>query len=262
MSETGNESSAAISRDPLQLRYHPVFGELMEQTMRMIALLVLGAFVATASADDAVLTYDRVSLSVEAEAQVANDTVFAELFSELEGERASEVASEVNQAITWALAEAEKVEQVSAQTTGYYSHPVHRNQTVIGWRVRQSLRLESRDTARLSQLVGILQQRLAIASVTYAISPGLRAETEDKLIARALASFQNRARLITRELGRSDFRIVQLDVATSGSPVRPLPVQRMALSMEAAESASPPSLESGVQRVSVQASGVIELKLN
>ena len=112
---------------------------------RTIIFLVIGSmFYTSAVAEDTPVTYDRVTLSANAEKQVENDTVVAQLFSEREGEQTSQLAAEVNKNIAWALERAKKVEAVSAQTTGYHSQPVYQKQKIIGWRVRQSIKLESR----------------------------------------------------------------------------------------------------------------------
>jgi predicted secreted protein len=224
----------------------------------LIGMLPIGGFAAADTTD----AYDRVTLSVNAEKRVANDTIVAQLYSEREGEKASQAASEVNQAIDWALNLSRGVAQVSAQTADYHSQPVYRDQRVIGWRVRQSITLESRDATRLSELVGELQERLAMSSITYNISPGLRADTEDGLIAQALASFGRRAQLITKELARSSYRIVRLDVVTSETPAHPIAIQRMAMSMEADAAVSPPVMDGGTQVVRVRVNGIIELELN
>ena len=85
-----------------------------------------------AAAEDAPITYDRVTLSVNAEKQVDNDTVVAQLFSEREGEQTSQLASEINENIAWALERVKNVAAVSAQTTGYHSQPVYQKQKIIG----------------------------------------------------------------------------------------------------------------------------------
>lgn len=211
--------------------------------------------------DDSAVSYDRVSLSVSAEKYVANDKISAQMYAEREGEDVSQIASEVNQSIAWALDVVRGVDEVTAQTTDYYSHPVYREQTAIGWRTRQSIKLESRNAAQLSQLIGELQQRLALSSLSYSVSHEVRAREENALITRALSSFQQRAQLITKQLGRSNFRIVHIDVVTADAP-HPQHLSRMAVTMEAADSTASPAIESGVQIVQVRINGTIELKLN
>ncbi|MDA9981584.1 SIMPL domain-containing protein [Gammaproteobacteria bacterium] len=232
--------------------------------IRTPILLLLGSMLygSAAAAEDAPITYDRVTLSVNTEKQVDNDTVVAQLFSEREGEQTSQLASEINENIAWALERVKNVDAVSAQTTGYHTQPVYQKQKIIGWRVRQSIKLESQDTTALGELIGELQSRLAMGSISYTISPDLRARAEDSLITQAIVSFGNRARLIAKELGRPGYRIVRLDIVTTGTPVRPRAFQRMAVSVEAADNVTPPVLDSGVQVVRVGINGVIELKLN
>lgn len=232
--------------------------------MQRLILFTLGLlFMTMVSADEkAPALYDRVSLSVSAEKQVTNDRIVAELYAEREGEEVSQISSEVNHNITWALDLSRRMQNVTAQTSGYISQPVYREQTIIGWRVRQSIKLESQDSAELSQLIGDLQKHLVIGSLNYNLSPDVRAQAEDDLIAQALASFQKRAQLITEKLGRSSFRFVQIDVVTSGASPRPQQLTRMATTMDAAENTVPPAIEGGVQIVRVRVNGTIELKLN
>ena len=232
--------------------------------MQIIHLLLFGfVVVSSAHADSSPVTYDRVTLAATAEKQIENDTAVAQLFSEREDEQSSVAASEVNKNITWALERAKNMDSVSVQTTGYHSQPVYQKQKITGWRVRQSIKLESQDTARLGELIGELQQRLSVNLISYTVSPEIREQAENDLIAKALASFDKRARLVTDELGRPGYRIVRLDIVTSGNPVRPVALQRMALgSPAAAENVSPPTLDRGVQVVRVGVNGIIELKLN
>lgn len=229
--------------------------------MPTLVIAVLGVILSgTAYAHEPAVTYDRINLSVSAQEKVDNDTVIAELFSEREGPQADKIAAEVNDNVVWALYLSKATPGVSVQTAGYYSQPIYQKRVVVGWRVRQSIRLESTDAAVLSKLIGELQAKLAVASIVYTISPELRAERENALIVEALKSFNQRAKLVTGELGRKDYRVVHIDVVTSGVTPRPMRTQRMAMSMEAAGDAAPPAIESGVQTMQVGVNGVIELK--
>ena len=211
-----------------------------------------------AGAHDVPITYDRINVSVSVQEDVDNDVLVAVMYSQREGPRAAAVSNEVNKTIAWPLAKAQTVAAVKAQTLQYTTSPVYRNQAITGWRVRQGVRLESRDPAALSELLATLQGRLGIQSVDYTISPARRRQAEDGLIAQALAAFRNRAQLITGELGRSQYSLVHMDVATGS--VRPGPVPyRSAMLLESASVAAP-ALEAGVQSVNVTVSGTIELQ--
>lgn len=143
------------------------------------------------------------------------------------------------------------------QTAGYQTSPIYQKERIGGWRVKQSIRLESTDAAKLGGLLGELQQQLHLESIDYETSPQRRKEAENGLIKEALGAFRQRAELLTRELGRSRYRIVALRVDTGGVPVRPMAPGIRAM---AAEAAAPVPIEAGTQRIEVNVSGTIELQ--
>lgn len=206
------------------------------------------------------LTYDRVNFSVSVNEEVENDTVTAVLYAQREGSGAGALADMVNKDITWAVELAKKAPALKVQSGGYQTFPVYSKQTLTGWRVRQSIVLETRDPAALSELLGQLQQRIAIQSIAYSISPERRQAVEKQLISAALARFQERAEMITGQFKRPDFRIVNLDINTGGGPpVRPMGRGAMMMAAEAAP--SPPTLEAGTDMVTVTVHGTIELQV-
>jgi predicted secreted protein len=224
--------------------------------IRTVLLLTCCLWVAPALAGDTLLTYDRVNLSAMASGEVENDTLVAVLYAQQEGKVAARAADEVNRAVSWAVAKAKGEAGIKAQTLDYRTNPVYRQQLLTGWQVRQSLRLESRDSAGLSQLVGDLQERLAVANISYAVSPERRQEAEAGLISEAIARFKERARQIASELERPGYRLVQMEVNTAGEGV--VPPQMRAMTMEMA--AAPPTLEAGSQRLQATVTGTIELQ--
>lgn len=229
-------------------------------TFRTVAVVSLLAATATfAFAGENSATYDRVELSFTASDEVANDILVAIMFYQRDGESPARLAEDVNRTLQWAVESALKTPEVEVQTLQYHSNPVYRNQKLQGWRVRQALRLESKNAKRLSELVGELQDKLSVQSVDYLLSAAARLVVEERLIAEALAGFRKRAALVTRELGRRDFRIVNLRVDTRRNGPQPLPMARSA--MLATEQA-PPALEAGVQTVQVDVHGTVELKLD
>lgn len=227
----------------------------------LIAALLAAALTTTplAFADDGAPTFDRVSFQVSAIEEVANDTLVAVMFQERDGQKPSTIADEVNRDIAWAVDLAKRTDGIKVQTLGYNQQPQYRNQTLIGWKVRQSIRLESTDTQALATLIGELQGRLSVASIQYSISHPARAEAEDRLITQALERFNHRGRLIADELGRPDYRIVNMDVTTDHA--MPAPVRMRTAAVMADISVAPPTLDSGVQEVTVRVSGTIELAL-
>lgn len=213
---------------------------------------------AAVGAEEKPLTYDRISLSAAAETEVPTDLLTAVLYAQREGGDASQLAQEVNRTIDWGVQEAKKVSGIEVRTLEYRTQPVYNKQTLSGWRVHQSIRLESPDASLLSGLVGRLQQRLAVDSIAYRLSPGQRQQAENRLIEQALDAFTQRAKLIAGQLGRPDYRLVEVDVSTGGIMTRHA---FRGAAMEMRADIAPPAIEPGTQTVQVQVTGTIELRV-
>ena len=222
----------------------------------MISLIIV---VGKAWGKDEPLTYDRINISANATTQVENDTLIAILYYQREGTNLAHLANEVNEKITDAVKASKKVPNVEIQTPGYQSSPVYEKQRLTGWRVRQSIRLESQDTVRLGKLIGELQNTLALDSINYSVSPGKRQEVEEKLIAEAIDTFKKRSLLITHQFGRTTFRVVEMSINTAGMPpIRPMRLQAAAMAMDV----TPPTIETGKQDIQVNINAMIELQLD
>ena len=226
---------------------------------RLVVSLLLFPVCQLVWAEEQPLTYDRISLSANAGTQVENDTLVAVLYAQREGRDPAKLADEVNQQVRWAVERVKQAAGITLRTLDYHTSPVHRDGKLSGWRVRQSIRLESTDSARLSTLIGALQEKLAVQSVSHSISPASRRQAENRLIAEAIGAFNARASLVTKALDRDEYRLVRMEVNTSDRPIYPRPMRARTMSMEAA--AAPPVLEPGTQEVRVTVVGTIELQL-
>lgn len=224
----------------------------------VIAIFITFVTTTTVVAHEAPQAYDRINFQVSAVEEVENDTLMVDMYSERSGQKPSEIADEVNRNIGWAVDLAKKNSAIKVQTLNYRQDPLYNNQSINGWRVRQTIRLESTDIAALSALVGEMQRRLSIASLRYAVSPARRDAVESRLIAEALKRFRLRAEQIELELGRPGYRIVNLDINTSGQSSAPIHMR--ANTMMESNMAVAPSIEPGVQSISVRVSGTIELE--
>jgi predicted secreted protein len=207
------------------------------------------------------LTYDRVSFPVSAEREVPADQVVAVLAAQRQGPKAAELAKAVNEIVAWGLDQAKEVPTVHAQTLAYATTPVYLKGSLNGWRITQSIKLQSKDAAALSELIGRLQARMLLQTVDYSLSEEKKKAVEADLIGSALADFKDRAKLIGERLGQPQYRLVEMRIDTEGAS--PPPVFRSAaVGLAAAEAASPPlpSIGAGVQLLRVRASAVIELQ--
>lgn len=218
------------------------------------------AFVAGSLDAQTPMVYDQISISASAEREIENDQLVAVVYAQVQAQQQSDAADEVNTAIRWALERAESARGVTVQTQQYSSFPVYAdNRRIVGWQARQSLRLESGDAERLSELIGELQSRVAVESISYQVSSQAREAADDALISEALARFSRRAERVAEDLGRPGYRIVRIDINTGGS--RSMPVAYRAQAMEMmADRVTAPALEGGTQTVEVSVSGTIELE--
>ncbi|MGB5643710.1 MAG: SIMPL domain-containing protein [Gammaproteobacteria bacterium] len=200
--------------------------------------------------------YDRVQLSASAQTQVDNDTVIVTLYAQEEGSDSVQLVNLVNDRIEVAIRYIKQHDAIKVQTGGYSTTPVYHNNKITGWRVRQSLRLESLDMALTSQVLGHLQQTLSLQGMNFTVSPELKNTTDDELIGQALTVFEQRAKAITSKLGRKNYKIVDINVSTQ---VDQYPRRNYEVAAMASKMAAPP-IESGEQTLQVTVSGQIEME--
>lgn len=205
------------------------------------------------------LTFNRVSLNESAQAEVDNDLLVAVLYVQAEGREAATPADEVNRVMDWAVNLVKGHAEVKVQTLGYQTQAVYNKGNLRGWRVNQSLRLESHDSRLLGDLVARLQEQLQVQSIAYELSNGQRRAHLDTLTAEALQRFQARARHVATSLGRSSYRIVRINI--NDGYQGPVPVMRgMMMEAAAADAAvAPARIEAGTQKITISVNGEIEL---
>lgn len=228
--------------------------------MKRLSLLFVLALLplAPAHADSTEPLFDTVALAAEAESEVDNDRMIATLFAEREGSDAGKLADAVNREIAWALRELQTAKTIEPSTPAYRTFPIYQQGRITGWRVRQSLRLESADVAAMSDMLGKLQSRLGLQQVQFMLSPERRRAVEEDLIKQALARFTTRAAMVAEQLGRGGYRLVGMQVNSGGSRP-PMPVPQMA-AMRAAEAVAAPPMQGGQSLVQVTVTGTVQLK--
>lgn len=221
-----------------------------------LAVTALSATAATAASDDTP-PLRTVELSAEASQAATNDLGIAQLYAEQSGPDAAAVARQVNRSIAAALETSRRYADIKTQSAGTSTWPVYAKGggKIEAWRMRSEIRLESRNSAALSELVGTLQRDLAVSQITLQPAPETRRKAADEATVDALRSFEQRATLIASTLGKR-YRIHRLNVSESG--YRPPVFAKMRGAAMMAE-AAPAPIEGGESEVSVTVSGSIEL---
>jgi predicted secreted protein len=207
--------------------------------------------------------YNQVSVRAEVSQEVQRDLMMVTLYSEAQDTDPAKLAAHITETMNKALGQARQVKDITIRQGSRNSYPIYddKGQKITGWRERSELRLESADFAALSKLTGELLEDLKMGGMDFAISPPARKASEDTLLKDAVAAFKNRAQLVTDALGGNGYKLVSLNLNTSGYPQ---PYQRapvMMMKAARAESAPTPEVEAGTRQVSVNADGVIEVQM-
>lgn len=222
--------------------------------MRLLAALLLVLPLAAPAHEEREPLFNLVSLSAQAEREVANDLLSAVLAAEAEGADAAKLAAEVNRKMARALEAAQGVRSVRARSGGYQTWPVSEKGRIVRWRVRQELRLESADFAAATALIGRLQQELVVASLAATVSDEAQRRAENALTAEALAAFEERARVVRDAMKVKGYRVQALQIGGGGGAPRPM------LAMQSRAEAAAPAIEPGTSRLQVTVSGTIQLQ--
>ncbi|MCH7417993.1 SIMPL domain-containing protein [Pseudomonas mosselii] len=209
--------------------------------------------------------YNQVSLRAEVSKEVARDLMVVTLYSEAQNSDPGKLAKEITETMNKAVQQARQVKDVKISQGSRNSYPIYdtKGQKITGWRERAELRLEGADFPALSKLTGELLQDLKMGGMDFSIAPATRKSNEDELLKDAVAAFKARAQLATEALGGKDYKVVSLNLNSSGYPrpyLRSAPMAMMAKG--AADEAAPaPDIEAGTSEVSMSADGLIEVQV-
>ncbi len=220
----------------------------------LILMLTCCAAVATQAHDEATL-FNKVSLQAEAQREVPNDEMRVLLAAEHQGNEPAKLSEQVNWDMAWALEQAGHVDAIDVETQGYVTQPIYNSGAISGWRVRQELQLKTSEFAKLTELLGTLQQRLQIRQMGFSPTPATRKQHQNELITEAIQSFKERIAIVQQNMDGKDYRIIEMNVNTSGFGYRPMAMADMGM---AKMERSGPAVEAGTSEVTVTVSGSVQ----
>jgi predicted secreted protein len=193
----------------------------------------------------------RLVLSETASREVEQDTLVAVLSARGESASAREAQSAVNGAMAAAIAAVRAVESVRTATGGYRVYQQHdREGRPTTWIAEQDLRLTSRESAPLLELVGQLQDAgLNVSGLAYELSDEARRALENDLAIEAIDALRQRAERIAASM---DMQIERIEtVRVGGAMGEPPPRPMMRMSMAEAADMAPPTALPDLETVSV-----------
>lgn len=231
----------------------------MSRLSRLPLLALLACATLPALADEP--RYNQVSLRSEVSQEVSHDRMHVTLYTEAQDTDPARLAKKVTETLNGALTQARRAKGVTLHQGTRRSYPIYdeKGQKIRAWRERAELRLESAEFAALSQLTGELLQTLNMGSMSFSVSDELRKRHENELLREAVQAFGARATLTSEALGGTGYRLVNLNLHSSGFAQPVLYRAPAKMMMEASSDAIAPQVESGTTRISIQADGMIEV---
>lgn len=231
----------------------------MSRLSRLPLLALLACTTLPALADEP--RYNQVSLRSEVSQEVSHDRMHVTLYTEAQDTDPARLAKKVTETLNGALTQARRAKGVTLHQGTRRSYPIYdeKGQKIRAWRERAELRLESAEFAALSQLTGELLQTLNMGGMSFSVSDELRKRHENELLREAVQAFGARATLTSEALGGTGYRLVNLNLHSSGFAQPVLYRAPAKMMMEASSDAIAPQVESGTTRISIQADGMIEV---
>ena len=156
---------------------------------KWILLISLSVLLSPASAHE-VQIEGLVNLQATASQEVKTDTMIATVAVEAENYDPDVLAQTINKKMAWAIAIAKKHPDVTTKGGQYTSHQIFNKRIFKAWRGMQSITLESKNSASLGKLIGLLQEKLLIKSIRYQVST----EKIDAVATRIQPRFRNENR--------------------------------------------------------------------
>jgi len=223
----------------------------------LFSLVVLFFLQANVYAHEQVKSYNQISLEASSFAEVDNDIMMASLYAQEEGSKATVLSNVVNKKINWALAKLKQHKAIKVETESYTTSPVYKKSQIVSWRVRQSIKLESSDMSLMSEVLGELQEQLKLNGISFDVSREKKEQQTKILIDDALSAFTLRAKQIANKLQHDSYKIVSINVSTSGNNAPRYKSRNMSMMAEARVS---PEFSAGDRTLNARVSGSIELQ--
>lgn len=225
----------------------------------LLLLPLLGALPAVAAEP---LNYNVVSFSERADTTVAHDLMTVMLAVQEEGADRQAVNNALTRRLNIVQAKIAEYPAFQAELRNRNTQPRYEKGRIAGWSDTAYLQVKSKDFQALNKLLAAVQSRAVLQHLFFSVSPEKRSETVNELSRQALKNFRTRADMVSRTLGFSAYRIVNIDMNGSFSTHGQAKMMRTAvpLAMAAYDSAVEMAAEHpGSEAISQTVSGSIQM---
>jgi predicted secreted protein len=226
------------------------------QSVRLVSGAVCCAFLLAGLLAPAAWAGTLVEFSVSATETAPNDLAQATVFAEGVAPTLKALAKQINPLMAQAQKQLESYPQIEYKSGPIHTYPTRVKSRITQWMMRAELKLESRDIDAISEVLGSLQESLAIGDLRFVPTSETRNLAEGKATQRAIAAFQAQAKEIAAVLGKP-YVIKRLNIQTADRINPVLFENKRSLSFSRA--AEDLAVEAGESRIEVIVSGQIEL---
>ena len=224
---------------------------------KFITLILLWLPAAALAHDGAETLFNLVSLQAQVTREAPNDLLQAVLSIDMEDRDPAKLADSANRAMQDALKIAAAFKPVKVKSGNYQTYPVYDKTHITHWRVRQELRLESKDFEAATTLIAKLQGTLQLANMEFSVAPETQRAVESALISEAIQAFSARADIVRAALKAHSYKVKDMQINTGQGNPRPILARQ--LMSKSAEMVSTPAVEAGTSQISVNVTGSIKL---
>ncbi|HIL91517.1 MAG TPA: DUF541 domain-containing protein [Cycloclasticus sp.] len=226
---------------------------------KIILLLSLSALLTPAIAHE-VQPEGIVNIQASASIEVETDTMQATIAVEAENYDPAVLAKKINEQMSWALLTAKSYKDIKVKGGQYTSHQLYNKRIFKAWRGTQHITLESKNSAELGELIGLLQKKLLIKSLRYKVSKEKIQIVNKQLTKQAIENFKEKAELITKGFDKNKYVIHQININANNQqqPVYYAKSRLMAADSMRAES-MPAQLQQNTSNIRVNINGSIWL---
>jgi predicted secreted protein len=224
-----------------------------------------------------------INLSVKVEQVIDNDTMEVRLYHEAEGATAGEIFALNSQALDKAFKRVDDIKGIKVSTGNRRSTPIYFHApdklpdpssvlyqpqktnsapaegSIIAWRERAEITLQSRDFKLLSTVLTDLAGDLQTESMVFKVSDQARKAQEGLMLERALTEFRDKATLTSAGFNASSYGLVNVSVGDVMPSYENQLGAMSAMTYKSSRSVSAPEVAGGESKFSLSVSGTIQL---
>jgi len=204
----------------------------------------------------------RVSLSVTAETELANDEVAVQFQVQAEGRKSAPLRQQVNRISEHIKQRLESESNVKLTTTSrrlepvWEYHPTTRKRERTGWRMLQTGTITGTNLDAVADWMDDIERAGAeLSGLQFRVSSSTLNNAQDQLQLQAIRKLRRKAQNIAKALDAKSFRIIRLQTNAN----RPAYPMRTGMAMMAVKREATPALSPGESKVTVTVSGEIEV---